>query len=84
MTELLVRAALTPFDEAERRENRNDLAWLKNRSARRSLDHDGPLLGLSGRDRRINCDTKSLMEVVPTSLHFTGGNRPCHRANLGV
>jgi len=41
VSELLVRAALAHFDEAEPREDRDDLARLKNRDARHSFDDDG-------------------------------------------
>ena len=34
MTELLVGTALSGFDEAERLQEGNDLAWLENRDAR--------------------------------------------------
>ena len=41
MTKLFVRAALTYLDETKRGEDRDDLAGLKNRNARHSIDDDG-------------------------------------------
>jgi len=41
MAELLVRAALTHFDETKRAENRDDLARLENRNAWHSVHDDG-------------------------------------------